>query len=64
MAFIRLKNGKGVVVNSEQANLIWAIYNKEEPGDDKQQQFCKLVKMIHFNPKNAPESWLKLNKKN
>lgn len=62
MAFIRLINGKGLVVKNEQALEMWAVYNKEMEGNEKQQAFCKQIKMIHFNIKNAPDTWLNKHK--
>jgi hypothetical protein len=62
MAFIRLKNGKGIVISAEQANVMWSVFNKEKIGNEEQQKFCKLIKQIHFNPKTAPKSWLNKQK--
>lgn len=58
MAFVRLKNGKGIVVSAEQGVAMWRILANEIKGRKKQRAFVARIRKIYLNRDNAPQSYL------
>lgn len=61
MAVIRLTNEQQVTVSREKAVEVWEVLNGEKDGTPEQEEFCSKIKKIHFNWRNAPDSWVMQN---
>lgn len=61
MAFIKLKDGRGLEVSRQQGHEIWAVLQGEINATPEQEKFANSVEKISLSFIGAPESYILQN---